>query len=140
MRGITPNSTTPREASLEVYLLGLVDFDACLALQQQFVAQIADCRNGQGALLICEHPPLVTVGRAGSRGHILCEASELQARQMEVRWVNRGGGCLVHAPGQLAVYPIIPLARRELGLTAYRRLLTDTILELCRELKIIAHP
>ncbi len=29
--------------------------------------------------------------------------------QIEVRWVNRGGGCLVHCPGQLAVYPIVPL-------------------------------
>ena len=33
----------------------------------------------------------------------------LSSGRVEIRWVKRGGGCLVHAPGQLAVYPILPL-------------------------------
>ena len=62
-------------------------------------------------LILCEHPPLITVGRQGSRGHIRFDTEELFVRGWPVRWVNRGGGCLLHLPGQLAIYPILPLAR-----------------------------
>lgn len=133
------NSIAPREASLEVYLLGLVDFDASLFLQEQLVAEINQRNDGHGALLLCEHPPLLTIGREGSRAHILCEQSDLVAREMEVRWLNRGGGCIVHAPGQLALYPIIPLRRRGHGLCDYRDLLAATLLDLCREMRVPAH-
>ena len=36
---------------------------------------------------------------------------ELTSRQLEVRWVSRGGGAVLHTPGQLAVYVVAPLAR-----------------------------
>ena len=49
------------------------------------------------------------------------------ARQIEVRWLNRGGGSLVHVPGQLALYPILPLARRGWGLGAYRERLEQAV-------------
>src|SRR5207237_1247638 len=88
------------EASLEVHLLGLVDFDACLFLQERLVEELSQRDDGHGAVLVCEHPPLITIGREGSQAHILCEPQELVARQLEVRWLNRGGGCLVHVPGQ----------------------------------------
>lgn len=133
------NSSSTGGASLEVHLLGMVDFDACLFLQERLVAEIGERDDGQGALLVCEHPPLITVGREGSLAHILCEPAELVARQLEVRWLNRGGGCLVHAPGQLAVYPILPLQRRGMGLSAYRQAVEGAAVDLCRELKIPAH-
>jgi lipoyl(octanoyl) transferase len=63
-------------------------------------------------LLVCEHEGLMTVGRHGSRAHILCDAQELTSRKLAVRWINRGGGCVLHARGQLAVYVIVPLAPR----------------------------
>ncbi|HXG12956.1 MAG TPA: lipoyl(octanoyl) transferase LipB [Gemmataceae bacterium] len=103
---------------LQVYLLGLVEFEAALALQRLLVYHVAGDRD-RAALVLCEHPPLITVGRQGSRGHILCDADELKARRWSVRWVNRGGGCLLHLPGQLAVYPILALDRLGLGLRAY---------------------
>jgi lipoyl(octanoyl) transferase len=101
---------TTSEASVETYLVGQIDFAACLALQHRLVFEAGGRKDGQISLLLCEHPPLVTVGRLGSRGHIHLSPRELTSRQLEVRWVNRGGGCLLHAPGQLAVYPIVPLA------------------------------
>ncbi|MSR57059.1 MAG: lipoyl(octanoyl) transferase [Planctomycetaceae bacterium] len=128
----------PREPALEVHLLGLVDFDSCLALQELLTTQIAAGTDGHGSLLICEHPPLVTVGREGSRDHILCPPEELTSRQMEVRWMNRGGGCVVHVPGQLAVYPILPLDRRGLGLAAYRERLEQAVIDTCGELRVAA--
>lgn len=106
------------EPALQVYLLGLVDFEAALALQQRLVFDIAGNRSA-AALILCQHPPLITVGRQGSWAHILCEPEELRARRWRVRWVNRGGGCLLHLPGQLAVYPILALDRLGLGVQDY---------------------
>jgi lipoyl(octanoyl) transferase len=117
--GLNPASpAATADLALQVYLLGMVDFDAALALQRLLVYQVAGDR-ASAAVVLCEHPPLITVGRHGSRAHILYEPEELRALRWPVRWVNRGGGCLLHLPGQLAVYPILPLDRLGLGLQAY---------------------
>ncbi|HEY2250749.1 MAG TPA: hypothetical protein VGH74_06795 [Planctomycetaceae bacterium] len=124
--------------ALEVYLLGLVDFDAALYLQERLSRDIAEQNDGRGALLICEHPPLITVGREGSRAEIRCDAGELAAREIVVRWVNRGGRSIIHVPGQLVAYPILPLARRGWGLADYRDRLEQTLLDVCGELRVRA--
>lgn len=115
---------------LQVYLLGSVEFEAALALQRLLAYQAAGDRQ-QAFLILCEHPPLITVGRQGSRGHIHFEPEELLARRWPVRWVNRGGGCILHLPGQLAVYPILPLDQLEMGLQEYldrfQRVLLDVL-------------
>src|SRR5260370_19186128 len=94
-----PVRTSAPEGALEVFLLGTVDFDAALFLQERLMMDVAQRDGGQGALLVCEHPPLITIGREGSQVDIVCEPEELTARQIEVRWLNRGGGCLCHGPG-----------------------------------------
>ena len=127
------------QASLEVHLLGVVDFPAALFLQDRLVYDLSGRQDSQGALLICEHPPLISVGREGSREHIHCSDEELTARMLDVRWVNRGGGCVVHVPGQLAVYPVLPLQRLRIGLADYRAVLEETVIETCREQRIRAH-
>ena len=98
-----------RGPALETHLLSRIDFARCLALQQRLVSRIADGVDGQACLLLCEHSPIITVGRGGSPAEVQIDSSLLKSRQLDVRWVKRGGGCLVHAPGQLAVYPIVPL-------------------------------
>jgi lipoyl(octanoyl) transferase len=126
------------DGALEVYLLGLVDFDAALFLQERLMMDVAQGDDGRGALLVCEHPPLITIGREGSRADLCCESEDLTARQIEVRWLNRGGGTLVHLPGQLALYPILPLALRQLKLVDYRERLELAALDTCRELRVRA--
>jgi lipoyl(octanoyl) transferase len=97
------------DAAVQAYLLGLIDYADCLALQQRLVYETAGRDDGLISLLICEHPAIITIGRQGSRSHVHMSRRELTSRRLELRWVNRGGGCLLHAPGQLAVYPIVPL-------------------------------
>lgn len=126
-------------ASLEVFLLGMVDFNAALELQEQLVHQVAGQNHHGGMLLLCEHPPVLTVGREGSSSHIRCEPGELTARQLQVHWLNRGGGCLVHTPGQLAIYPILPLDRLGWGLANFRWVLEATLMDVCRELRVPAY-
>lgn len=135
----TPEIEAARNSStLEVYLLGVVDFEAAHFLQERAVYDISGRNDRQGALFLCEHPPMITVGREGSRAHILAEPHELNARLIELRWLNRGGGSLVHAPGQLAVYPVVPLKRLGIGLAEYRRILEEAVIDVCGEVKVPA--
>ncbi len=89
--------------------MGCVPFEEALALQARLVYEATDRDDGQVWVLLCEHPPLVTVGRRGSYAHVYLDPEELRARQLELRYVQHGGPALVHGPGQLAVYAIVPL-------------------------------
>lgn len=124
----------PNEPALQAHLLGLIDYDTCLALQQRLVYEAAGRFDGQIALLLCEHPAAITVGREGSRAHLHLSEHELTSRQWHLRWVNRGGGCLLHLPGQLAVYPIVPLAWHRLTVGDYLDRLQAGILAALAEL------
>jgi len=106
------------DPALQAYLLGPVEFGAALDLQRLLAYQVAGDR-GQAAVILCEHPPLITIGRQGSQTHVQLEPEELQVRGWRVRWVNRGGGTLLHLPGQMAIYPILPLDRLGLGINQY---------------------
>src|SRR5439155_14837308 len=114
----TPITSGTADTALQVYLLGQVDYDELLQCQRRLVFEASGDRS-RSVLILCEHPPLISVGREGSRGHIGYEPAELNAREWPVRWVNRGGGSLLHLPGQLAVYPILALDRFGLDLQGY---------------------
>jgi lipoyl(octanoyl) transferase len=103
---------------LRVYLLGEVEFDRVLALQQVLLHQVAADRDSL-CLILCEHPPIITVGRQGGLEQIDIDRDELHHRGWHLRWVNRGGGCMLHLPGQLAIYPIIALDHLQIGLQDY---------------------
>jgi lipoyl(octanoyl) transferase len=113
-----PADEAEHGTALQAYLLGSVDFEAALRFQRRMHYEVSGNRD-LGVLILCEHPPLISVGRHGSRAHILCEADELRAREWRIRWVNRGGGCMLHLPGQLAMYSIVALDRLGLTLPEY---------------------
>lgn len=104
---------TAAEASVRCHLLGTVPLDELLSVQQRLVYEAAAHDNRATTLLLCEHPPVITIGRHGSRTDVRLSDATLAREEIEVRWLNRGGGALLHAPGQLAVYVIAPL--RALG-------------------------
>ena len=120
-------------------MLGTLDFDVALALQQRLVYELSGRDDGQIALLICEHPKLITIGRQGSRAHVSLGDQELARRQLALRWVNRGGGCLLHVPGQLAVYPIVPLEWYGLKVGEYLERLQSAMLQTIVELHVTCH-
>jgi lipoyl(octanoyl) transferase len=125
--------------ALEAFLLGQVDFDRTLALQQRLLTERRDSDDGQIVLLLCEHPPIITVGRGGSPGQIAMQSGLVRNRQIEVRWVNRGGGCLVHCPGQLAIYPLVPLQWHGFSVGEFLDRLRAGIIETLDDLKVPCH-
>ena len=136
------NSHTGRQSSLrhagalEVHLLGTVEFDALLGLQEYLTYEISGRDETSGVLLLCEHPPLISVGREGSSADVLTEVPTLQRDGLDVRWVSRSGGAFPHGSGQLAVYLLVPLNRLGIGLSVYKDLLESALCETCRELKV----
>ena len=125
-------------SSLDVFLLGLVELDAAKVLQERLRREIAERNDTHGAILICEHPPCVTIGREGSFADVLVDQQELVSRRMDVQWLNRGGGTFVHLPGQLAVYVIVPLNRMKLGFLDFRTVLESSLTATAADLKVPA--
>lgn len=82
-----------------------------LALQER---RIEARRRGEvpDALLLLEHPPVITLGRRGREENVLAPAAALAARGIEVHRVARGGDVTYHGPGQLVGYLVADLAAR----------------------------
>ena len=134
--------TSPTRASdaLDVYLLGRVDFDAAMFLQERMINEVQQRSDRYGTLLVCEHPPLVSIGRDGTMSDLLAEPEEFTAREIPVRRANRGGGTLVHAPGQIAAYLILPLDRLGIGVAEYQQRLIGALFQTAKEQRVTAQP
>lgn len=118
--------------ALEAYLLGRVDFDSLVSWQKRMVYEVSGERS-RGVLALCELPPMISIGRSGSREHVLIDSGELWSRGWPIHWVNRGGGCLLHMPGQLQVVAVLAIDALGMGLTAYLEMLHDILLTTCHE-------
>jgi lipoate-protein ligase B len=123
---------------LEVHLLGLVDFDSALALQERLAFELGEEASPGGVLLIAEHPPGITLGRDAASAQVLTDPETLAHREIPVRWIGRGGPAICHAPGQLAIYPLFPLDRLNLGIDEFRARLESAIVDVCHELRVAA--
>lgn len=126
----------PREFAADFHLLGCVDFEDCLTLQRRIAYDALTRGDGRLAVLICEHPPLVTIGRAGSRAHVRLSSDELAARGLEVRYVGRGGGAVLHGPGQLAVNLMMSLDWHRLSVGVYLQRLQSALMATLNDLKL----
>ncbi len=124
----------PAKPPLEVYLLGAVDFAEVQMLQRRLVFEHGE-RDG-ATLILCEHPPTLSVGRAGSRAHIGPDDSALAGRGIRTHWVNRGGGCILHLPGQLAGYLIAPIGAEAATAMGHVRRIQDVLLGVLDEFEL----
>ena len=106
---------------------GRLPYGDAWALQRALLAarqadQIAD------TLLLLEHPPVITIGRAGHAANILIPREALAARGFEVFEIERGGDVTYHGPGQLLGYPILNLRALDEDVVRFVRLLEATLI------------
>lgn len=124
---------------LAAYLLGGLEFNALLALQRRLVYDVTGDRD-TAALVLCDHPTGITIGREGSTAHVRPNPDDLTTRGWPVEWVARGGGAMLHVPGQVACYLILPLDALNLTVGRYVNELRAVAVDLCREFGIEASP
>lgn len=120
--------TTPTRP-LAAYLLGPLDPATAEALLARLVYEVSG--GGTPSVVVCEPTPGITIGRDGSRLHVRLTPADLASRRWPVRWVMRGGGAMLHLPGQVACYPVLPLDDLGLKPACYVSALTDIAVELC---------
>jgi lipoyl(octanoyl) transferase len=105
---------TTAHPAIEVRRLpGLVPYAKAWDLQKELVRLR---KNGEipDSLLLLEHPPVYTVGRAARDASNLGAGEEyLRSLGAEVFWSDRGGDATFHGPGQLVGYPILRLRERD---------------------------
>ena len=79
-------------------------------------------------LVLCEHAPVITLGRSASKENVLAGTERLRRKGVELHEVSRGGDVTYHGPGQVIGYGIVNLAERHLGVRAYLRELEEVVI------------
>jgi len=122
----------------EVRLLGLADLASVLALQKLMVHEVRRQSRLCAAVLICEHPPAITTGTGSSLLDLPTDPRELQAKLLSVHRVSRGGGTLLHQPGQLAIYVVVSLDECGFGENEFPWRLQEAIIRTCDDSRVRA--
>jgi len=135
-RELGPLSSPQRE--LRVIELGRRDYTSVLALQEQTHAarlrgEIPD------TLLLVEHEPTITLGRAAKHEHVLVTAEQLLARGIALHEIGRGGDVTYHGPGQLVAYPIFDLKPDRCDVRRYVRALEEVMLQVAQSYGLRPH-
>lgn len=117
--------------------LGTIGYEAGHILQHRLVA----ARKASAApdtLLLCEHPPVVTLGRNGKREHLRVSDRVLEQMGIEFHSTDRGGDITYHGPGQIVGYPILHLATIRRDVVWYLRQLEEAMIRATAEFGIAA--
>ncbi|MFZ2313722.1 MAG: lipoyl(octanoyl) transferase LipB [Methylobacter sp.] len=101
--------------------LGLQNYETVWQNMQQFTQD----RNAETAdeLWIVEHFPVYTLGLNGKREHLLNTGS------IPVINSDRGGQVTYHAPGQLIIYTLLDMKRKNLGVRQLVTLLEQAMID-----------
>lgn len=110
---------------------GRLPFAEAVELQNAVVAARSRGEIGD-VLILTEHDPVVTAGRATLPVEME-EAALLSGRGLKIVAVSRGGRLTYHGPGQIVGYPVIDLRERGLGLHEYVEALEEALVSaLCQ--------
>jgi lipoyl(octanoyl) transferase len=118
--------------------LGLVPYADALALQRTLHA-LRVAGTIPDTLLLLEHPPVITLGKAFHPEH-LRYAREFYAQQgVELHPTDRGGDVTCHNPGQLVGYPIFDVSQHGRDLHKFLRDIEQAIIDALHAFGVEAH-
>lgn len=112
----------PPAPCLRVRRLGRVEYAPTFAAMQEFTAT----RTAETAdeLWIVEHPPVFTLGQAGKPEHLLRDIG------IPLVQIDRGGQVTYHGPGQVVIYLLLDLNRRQLKVRELVRHIEQAVIDL----------
>ena len=125
-------------ARLGVLDLGRRPYLETLELQRALCRRRMAGELDEDLLVLVEHEPVVTLGRATRASSLPLAAAELVRRGVAVVEVERGGDVTYHGPGQLVGYPILQLREHREDLHWYLRQLEAALIGALDGLGIVA--
>jgi lipoate-protein ligase B len=125
------------ERELWTVPLGRVAYEEALELQRHIARDRISGALPQDVLLLVEHPPVVTLGRASKGKHLIASPEFLRSKGVELFEVERGGDVTFHGPGQLVGYPIVDLKRHRLDLHWYLRKIEEALINTLADYDIV---
>lgn len=130
---LSPTPTIPARLLLSEHL----PYQQALGLMRDLADKV---RQGEpAAMIVCEHEPVLTLGRHGDPSHILVDQATLKQRGIAVHQVERGGQVTYHGPGQVMIYPILRLAATGLGISQLVRYLEQATIETLAHFEVASH-
>lgn len=119
--------------------LGKTDYDEALQIQNASAEKLLADASQEQTVYTVEHPPTITIGRAGSRENIVASKERLDEIGMSVYDVDRGGDVTYHGPGQLVVYPVLHLEPWGNDITKYVFMLEEVVIRALQDVGITSN-
>ncbi|MDB5228570.1 MAG: lipB [Bacteroidota bacterium] len=119
---------------IDVIDAGLIKYADALEIQtQKFNLLIQNkiegiSNSGHHALILCEHEPVITLGKSSKPQNLLFSQEFLSQKNIGIVPINRGGDITFHGPGQIVGYPILDLDFFTSDLKKYMRMLEEVII------------
>jgi len=124
---------------LNIVQLGLIDYKEALNIQEKLL-DLCKINELEDTLLLLEHPPVLTMGTRAEKTNIYLTQEQLEAYNIKVYEINRGGDVTYHGPGQIVGYPIFNLVRHGKDIKDYVKKIQEVFLRLlANEFGIMAH-
>lgn len=129
--------TSTSNNSLRIVELGVLDYVEALKIQTDYHARLIK-QEVPDALLICEHPAVITYGRGAGNKNIIASSEQLEELKIPAIEVGRGGDVTWHGTGQIVAYPLLDLRKQKQDVAWYLRKLEAVIIALLAQYNISA--
>jgi lipoyl(octanoyl) transferase len=122
---MTSSTTSP--LPLVVHNLGLAPYATALEIQKKVHRTVVE-QQTPFHLILCSHPPIITLGTSGTYDQLRVPVEVLQRRGIEVVKTGRGGKITYHGPEQLIGYPIFDLKLLKRDVSWFMRQLEEVLI------------
>ena len=120
---------------IEISDWGLIEYAEAWKRQKECFSALVDAKlagkDYVNRLVLCQHPPVYTLGRSGKVGNMLLGEEQLRRIGASLYHIDRGGDITFHGPGQLVCYPILNLEDFSLSLREYIYILEEAVIRTC---------
>ena len=115
--------------------LGLTPYEDALRLQTK-LQQDRATGVGKDTIVLLQHPPVLSLGKCGSRQDILVSDEFLDKKGIPIVRTDRGGVTVFHNPGQLVVCVILSLAALNISIYRFVHDLEDVVVRVLADFGI----